>query len=97
MNTNIKAFLAPLLTVVFVAGGGWVTLDAVAKQNEDLAVRVTEVEKKASQQQLVDLKIDGIEKRLDKMEVLQQQMMALQQQQAINQSAICQATSANCR
>ena len=41
-------------------------------------------------------KIEGVEKRLDKMEDIVQKMLDIQQQQAINQAAICQATNANC-
>jgi proteasome assembly chaperone (PAC2) family protein len=45
---------------------------------------------------VIDVKIEGIEKRLDKMEDIVQKMLDIQQRQAVNIAQICQATNANC-
>jgi len=54
------------------------------------------LESKAGKQEIVDIKIEGVEKRLDKMEDLMAKMLEVQQQQAISQAKICQATNADC-
>jgi TolA-binding protein len=97
MTASWKPFLAPCITVIFVAGGGWVTLEAVAQQNTDLTERVEVVEDKVGQQQVIDLKVEQVEQRLQRLETAIEKMIEIQQKQAVNQAAICQATAANCR
>ena len=63
---------------------------------EDVEKRVTVLESKSGKQEVVDVKIEGIENRLEKMEDIVQKMLENQQQQAINIAQICQATNANC-
>jgi len=92
-----KAYIAPILTIVFVAGGGWVTLEAVAQQNEDIEERVATVEEKLGQQQVIDVKVQQVEVRLERMEAVVDKILEIQQRQMTNQAAICQATGANCR
>ena len=97
MNTQWKALIAPIFSIVFVAGGGWVTLDAVAQQNTELTERVHKVEEKVGQQQVIEVKVQQVQDRLERMEVLVDKMVEIQQRQMTNQAAICQATGANCR
>ena len=60
MNTQWKALIAPIFSIVFVAGGGWVTLDAVAQQNTELTERVHKVEEKVGQQQVIEVKVQQV-------------------------------------
>jgi len=93
---NIKDWIIPGITVVFAAGISFASLDSAAQDTEDLSKRVVVLESKSGKQEVVDLKIEGVENRLDKMEVLMAKMLEVQQEQAINQAKICQATNANC-
>ena len=93
---NTKDWLVPAITVVFAAGVCFASLDSAAQETEDLSGRVTVLESKSGKQAVIDFKIEGVEDRLDKMEDIVAKMLEMQQQQAINQAAICQATNANC-
>ena len=93
---NLKDWAIPTITVVFAAGISFAALDATADDTKELDIRVTKLESKSGKQEVVDLKIEGVEKRLDKMEDLMGKMVEIQQQQAINQAKICTATNANC-
>lgn len=93
---NIKDYAIPALTIVFAAGAAFTSFESAAKDAEDLDKRVTVLESNSNKQELVDLKIEGVEKRLDKMEELMAKMLEVQQQQAINQAKICSATNADC-
>jgi uncharacterized coiled-coil protein SlyX len=93
---NFKDFVVPAATVVFAAGASFASFESAAQETEDLDKRVTVLESKEGKQEIVDLKIEGIEKRLDKMEELMEKMLEVQQKQAINQAKICSATSADC-
>ena len=93
---TLKEFAMPGMTVVFAAGICFASLESAAQESEDLDKRVTVLEAKSGKQDVVDLKIQGVETRLDKMEDIVAKMLEMQQQQAINQAAICQATNANC-
>jgi hypothetical protein len=93
---NIKDFVVPGVTVVFAAGISFASLESAAQEAEDLSKRVVVLESKSGKQEVVDLKIEGVEKRLDKMEDLMAKMLEVQQQQAISQAKICQATNADC-
>jgi uncharacterized coiled-coil protein SlyX len=77
-------------------GCPFASFESAAQDTEDLDKRVTVLESKEGNQQLVDLKIEGVEKRLDKMEEMMNKMLEVQQQQAINQAKICAATNARC-
>ena len=93
---NGKEWVVPVATVVFAAGISFAGLEATAEDTKELTGRVGDLEVKAGKQEIIDLKIEGVEKRLDKMEDLMGKMVEIQQQQAINQAKICQATNANC-
>jgi predicted DNA-binding protein len=93
---NTKEWIVPGITIVFAAGISFASLESAAQESKDLDDRVTVLESKSGKQDVVDVKIEGIEHRLDKMEDIVAKMLEMQQQQAINQAAICQATNANC-
>ena len=93
---NAKDWIVPSATVIFAAGVSLAGLEATADDTEELQERVGQLESKAGKQEVIDLKIEGVEKRLDKMEDLMGKMVEIQQQQAINQAKICQATNADC-
>ena len=93
---NIKEIAIPCGTILFAAGAAFASFESAAQETEELARRVTVIESKEGKQEVVDLKIEGVEKRLDKMEELMGKMLEVQQQQAINQAKICAATNASC-
>ena len=93
---NIKDWMIPGITVVFAAGISVASLESAAQDTEDLSKRVVALESKSGKQEVVDLKIEGVERRLDKMEDLMAKMLEVQQQQAISQAKICTATNADC-
>lgn len=93
---NIKDFAVPAMTFVFAAGVSFASFESAAQDAKDLDKRVSVLESKEGKQEIVDLKIEGVEKRLDKMEELMGKMLEVQQQQAINQAKICSATNADC-
>ena len=93
---NLKDIAVPGLTIVFAAGVSFASFESAAQDTEELDRRVTVLESKEGKQEVVDLKIEGVEKRLDKMEELMGKMLEVQQQQAINQAKICTATNASC-
>tara|TARA_R100001594_G_scaffold7620_1_gene20446 strand:+ start:15857 stop:16144 length:288 start_codon:yes stop_codon:yes gene_type:complete len=93
---NLKEYVVPSVTVIFAAGICFASLESAASDVEELDQRVEVLESKSGKQEIVDIKIEGVEKRLDKMEDLMAKMLEVQQQQAINQAKICSATNANC-
>ncbi len=93
---ELKDFVLPGLTVVFAAGISVASFESSAQDVDDVEKRVTVLESKSGKQEVVDVKIEGIEQRLDKMEDIVQKMLDNQQQQAVNIAQICQATNANC-
>ena len=93
---NMKDWIIPGITVVFAAGISFASLESAAQDTEDLSKRVGALESESGKQEIVDIKIEGVEKRLDKMEDLMGKMVEIQQQQAINQAKICTATNADC-
>ena len=93
---NIKDWAIPAITIVFAAGVSFASLESAAQDAEELGGRVKVLESKSGKQEIIDIKIEGVEDRLDKMEDIVAKMLEMQQQQAINQAAICQATNANC-
>ena len=93
---NIKDWLIPGITIVFAAGISVASLESAAQDTEDLSKRVVVLESKSGKQEVVDIKIEGVETRLDKMEVMMGKMLEVQQKQAISQAKICQATNADC-
>ncbi len=95
--SEIKALIGPCMTLVFVAGGGWYTLDAVAQETEELGEKVEQVETRLTQQDVLQVKVEQLDTRLEKMEKLLEKTIEIQQQQMTNQAAICQATNARCR
>jgi TolA-binding protein len=92
-----QTLIGPCLTIVFLAGGGWVTLDAVAQESEELTDRIETVEQKVSGQQVIEVKVEAVEKRLERLENSIEKLIEIQQQQAVNTARICAATGANCR
>jgi hypothetical protein len=96
-NTSWKqAAIGPCLTVVFLAGGGWVTLDAVAQEAANLTDRIELVESKVGQQQVIEFKVEQVEKRLERLETSIEKLIVIQQQQAVSTARICTATGADC-
>jgi hypothetical protein len=93
---NIKDWLIPGITIVFAAGISVASLESAAQDTENLSKRVVVLESKSGKQEVVDIKIEGVETRLDKMEVMMGKMLEVQQKQAISQAKICQATNADC-
>ena len=93
---NFKDIAVPCGTILFAAGAAFASFESAAQATEELERRVTIIESKEGKQEVVDLKIEGVEKRLDKMEELMGKMLEVQQQQAINQAKICAATNARC-
>ena len=93
---NLKDIAVPTATVVFAAGAAFASFESAAQDTEELERRVTVIESKEGKQEVVDLKIEGVEKRLDKMEEMMGKILEVQQQQAINQAKICTATNASC-
>jgi uncharacterized coiled-coil protein SlyX len=93
---NAKDWIVPGITVVFAAGISVASFESAAQDVEDVEKRVVVLESKSGKQEVVDIKIQGVEKRLDKMEELMGKMLEVQQQQAINQAKICSATNADC-
>ena len=93
---NIKDWIIPGVTIVFAAGISFASLESSAQDTENLSKRVIVLESKSGKQEVVDIKIEGVETRLDKMEVMMNKMLEVQQKQAISQAKICQATNADC-
>ena len=93
---NTKDWIVPGVTIVFAAGISFASLESAAQDVEDVEKRVVVLESKSGKQEVIDFKIEGVEKRLDKMEELMGKMLEVQQQQAINQAKICSATNADC-
>ena len=93
---NTKDWIVPGVTIVFAAGISFASFESAAQDVEDVEKRVVVLESKSGKQEVVDIKIQGVEKRLDKMEELMGKMLEVQQQQAINQAKICSATNADC-
>tara|TARA_Y100000114_G_scaffold131389_1_gene129576 strand:+ start:2446 stop:2742 length:297 start_codon:yes stop_codon:yes gene_type:complete len=93
---ELKDFVVPGMTVIFAAGVSFASFESSAQDVEDLSERLNAVELSVGKQEVVDVKIEGIEKRLDKMEDIVQKMLDIQQRQAVNIAQICQATNANC-
>ena len=93
---NMKDIAIPCGTILFAAAAAFASFESAAQETEELERRVTVIESKEGKQEVVDLKIEGVEKRLDKMEELMGKMLEVQQQQAINQAKICAATNASC-
>mgnify|MGYP003144311214 CR=1 FL=1 len=93
---DIKDLALPGLTIVFAAGISFASFESAAQDVEEVDRRVQVLESKSGKQEVVDVKIEGIEQRLEKMEDIVQKMLDNQQQQAINIAQICQATNAEC-
>jgi len=97
---DMKDLAVPGITIVFAAGISFASLESSAQDVEELDKRVTVLESKKAtsmtHQEVVDVKIEGVEKRLDKMEDIVSKMLENQQHQAVNIAQICQATNANC-
>ena len=93
---SIKDFIVPGITVVFAAGISVASFESAAQDVEDVEKRVTVLESESGKKEIVDIKIQGVEKRLDKMEEMMGKILEVQQQQAINQAKICSATNADC-
>ena len=73
---TVKDWAIPVATVVFAAGVSFASLESAAQEAEDLSKRVTVLESESGKKEVVDIKIQGVEKRLDKMEPLTKQRSA---------------------
>lgn len=89
--------IGPCVTVVFLAGGGWVTLDAVAQSSDELTDRIEVIEDKVQQQQVIEVKVEQVEQRLQRLETAIDKMITIQQENAQNVAAICASTGAKCK
>ena len=73
---DLKDIAVPGITLVFAAGISFASFESAAQEAEELGERVTALESKkaASQgkQEVVNVKIEGVEVRLDKMEEIVQ-------------------------
>ena len=81
---NGKELVVPGVTLVFAAGISFASLESSAQDVDELDKRVTVLESNLGKQEVVDVKIEGIEQRLDKMEDIVQKMLDMQQKQAVN-------------
>ena len=93
---NVKDWIVPGVTIVFAAGISFASLESAAQDVKDVEKRVVVLESKSGKQEVIDVKIEGVENRLEKMEDLVQKLLDNQQKQAINVAQICQATNADC-
>ena len=97
---DLKDMVVPGITLVFATGIAFASFESAAQDVDELGTRVIALENKKAvsvgKQEVVDVKIEGVEKRLDKMEELMAKMLEVQQRQAINQAKICAATNADC-
>ena len=96
-TSDLKVLVAPVMSLVFVAGGGWYTLEAMADESAALSSKVEDIERQQVDVEVLEVKVVQVEKRLEKMEELIEKTIEIQQLQMRNQAAICQATNANCR
>ena len=71
---DFKDMVVPGITLVFAAGISFASLESAAQDVDELSTRVGALENKKAvsvgKQEVVDVKIEGVEKRLDKMEEL---------------------------
>ena len=65
--SDLTKLIGPMVTLVFVAGGGWYTLDAVAQETDELAAKVEDVETRLTQQDVLQVKVEQLGTRLEKM------------------------------
>ena len=72
---NMKDFAVPGVTVVFAAGISFASFESAAQDVEEIDQRVEVLESKSGKQEIIDIKIEGVEKRLDKMEDLMAKML----------------------
>ena len=93
---DLKDMVVPGITIVFAAGISFASFESAASDVDDIEKRVTVLESESGKQEVVDVKIQGIENRLEKMEDIVQKLLENQQKQAINIAQICQATNAEC-
>ena len=93
---DFKDMVVPGITLVFATGIAFASFESAAQDVEEIDQRVEVLESKSGKQEIVDIKIEGVEKRLDKMEDLMAKMLEVQQQHAISQAKICSATNADC-
>ncbi len=96
-SSDLKSMIGPGVTLIFIAAGGWFTLDAVAQETEELSEKIEVVERRLTEQDVLQVKVEQLGDRLEKMESLLEKTIEIQQRAMQNQSAICQATNANCR
>ena len=96
-SSDLKSMIGPGVTLIFIAAGGWFTLYAVAQETEEFSEKVEVVERRLTEQDVLQVKVEQLGDRLQKMESLLEKTIEIQQQAMQNQSAICQATNANCR
>lgn len=61
-NVELNKYIWQLIVVIFLAGGGWITLSTVQAQTEENKKKIEEVEKVEA----------NTEKRLERMEVTQE-------------------------
>lgn len=92
LDSRVMIFL---ITTIFFAGTGWMSLQASAQEVESLGERLDEVAKSATvsennQFAVMEDRLVRLEKAVDKLKENQQQM-------AFNLGAVCAATGAKCQ
>ena len=92
LDSRVMIFL---ITAIFFAGTGWMSLQASAQEVESLGERLDAVAKSAtvsenSQFVVMEDRLVRLEKAVDKLKENQQQM-------AFNLGAVCAATGAKCQ
>ena len=94
---DLKDIAVPGITLVFAAGISFASFESSAQEVDELGTRLSALESRKDvnlgKQEVVDVKIEGIEKRLEE---IVQRMLEMQQKQAVSVAKICQATNADC-
>ena len=85
-----------IVTVVFIAGGGWWSLQAMGKDVSKIQTTLDEQESSIT----IHLASEGHEAGAERMQRIEAAHLEVQEDirsMMVNQSAICQATGARCR
>ena len=94
---DLKDIAVPGITLVFAAGISFASFESSAQEVDELGTRLSALESRKDvnlgKQEVVAVKIEGIEKRLEE---IVQRMLEMQQKQAVSVAKICQATNADC-
>ena len=56
-SSDLKSMIGPGVTLIFIAAGGWFTLDALAQETEELSEKVEVVERRLTEQDVLQVKV----------------------------------------